>query len=62
MTVAEWWHREQAEIKVQQFVNVQTGEVQTYTEDALKASEDLQLFIQAGLLEFKRERMAKPSA
>jgi hypothetical protein len=59
VTVAEWWHREQAEIKVQQFLNVQNGEVQTYTEDAIKASEDLQLFIQAGLLQFKRERMAK---
>ena len=59
VTVAEWWHREQAEIKVQQFVNVQTGEVQTYTEDAIAKSEDLQLFIQLGLLEFKRERMAK---
>lgn len=59
VTVAEWWHREQAEIKVQQFLNVQNGEVQTYTEDAIKASEDLQLFIQAKLLEFKRERMAK---
>jgi hypothetical protein len=59
VTVAEWWHREQAEIKVQQFVNVQSGEVQTYTEDAIAKSEDLQLFIQLGLLEFKRERMAK---
>lgn len=59
VTVAEWWHREQAEIKVQQFVNVQSGEVQTYTEDAINASEDLQLFIQAKLLEFKRERIAK---
>ena len=59
VTVAEWWHREQAEIKVQQFVNVQTGEVQTYTEDAIAKSEDLQLFIQLGLLEFKRERQAK---
>lgn len=29
VTVAEWWHREQVEIKVQQFVNVQSGEVQT---------------------------------
>lgn len=59
VTVAEWWHREQAEIKVQQFINVQNGEVQTYTEDTIKASEDLQLFISAGLLEFKRERQAK---
>lgn len=59
VTVAEWWHREQAEIKVQQFLNVQSGEVQTYTEEAIAKSEDLQLFIQAGLLEFKRERLAK---
>lgn len=59
VTVAEWWHREQTEIKVQQFINVQSGEVQTYTEDALAASEDLQLFIATGLLEFKRERMSK---
>lgn len=59
VTVAEWWHREQAEIKVQQFLNVQSGEVQTYTEDTINASEELQLFIHAGLLQFKRERMAK---
>lgn len=59
VTVAEWWHREQAEIKVQQFINVQSGEVQNYTEEAIAKSDDLQLFIQAGLLEFKRERMAK---
>lgn len=59
VTVAEWWHREQAEIKVQQFINVQTGEVQTYTDDVIAKSEDLRLFIQAGLLEFKRERLAK---
>ena len=59
VTVAEWWHREQAEIKVQQFLNVQSGALQTYTEEAIAKSEDLQVFIQAGLLEFKRERMAK---
>lgn len=59
VTVAEWWHREQAEIKVQQFINVQSGEVQNYTEEAIAKSDDLQLFIQAGLLEFKRERLSK---
>jgi hypothetical protein len=59
VTVAEWWHREQAEIKVAQFLNQQSGSLQTYTEEAIAKSDEIQIAIQAGLLEFKRERMAK---
>lgn len=57
--VAEWWHREEAEVKIAQFLNVQTGALQTFAEDDVKGSADIQLAIEAGLLEFKRERLGK---
>jgi hypothetical protein len=66
VTVAEWWHREQAEIKVQQFRNVQTREILTYTEDAIARTPEVQAAIASGSdsggtagLVFVRERMAK---
>jgi len=66
VTVAEWWHREQAEIKVQQFLNAQTNEIMTYTEEAIARTPEVQASIAVGSqsggtagLIFKRERMAK---
>lgn len=59
VTVAEWWHREEADIKVSQFLNTVSGALQTFSEEAIAKSDDLQLGIQAGLLQFKRERTAK---
>src|SRR3569623_2022324 len=57
--VAEWWHRVEAEIKIAQFLNTQTGAVQTYAEDDIKTDPDIQVGIAAGLLQFKRERTGK---
>lgn len=57
--IAEWWHREEAEIKVQQFIDQMGGGVRTYTEDQINASPDLQMLIQAGRLIFTRERNGK---
>lgn len=59
VTVAEFWEREQIEKKVSQFLNRQTGELQVYADDDIEESEDLQMFVQMGLLEFKRARTAK---
>lgn len=59
ITVAEWWKRVEEEVKVQQFVDAMTGEVRTYSEKQVMGSEDLQQFIAAGRLMFKRERMGK---
>lgn len=59
VTVAERWKRVEAEIKVSQFLNLANNEVQTYSDEDLAASEDLQALLTTGLLEFKRSRMAK---
>lgn len=57
--VAERWKRVEAEVKVSQFRNLANGEMQTYSDEDLAASEDLQALLATGLLEFKRSRMAK---
>jgi hypothetical protein len=59
VTVAEWWHREQTEVKVSQFLNAVNGEAQTYKNSDIEGSEDLQAAIATGLLQFKRERLSK---
>ncbi len=59
VTVAERWKRTEEEIKVSQFLNLANGEMQTYSDEDLEASEDLQALLTTGLLEFKRSRMAK---
>lgn len=59
VTVAEWWTRTETDIKVQQFLNTNNQQVQTYTEEGIASSEDLQFAIANGFLQFKRERMAK---
>jgi hypothetical protein len=56
---AEWWHRVEEEVKIAQFQNVQTGEIQTYSAETIEKSAELQTFIEMGLLQFKRERMGK---
>ena len=57
--VAEWWHREEQDVAIAQFLNKVTGGLQTYTKDDLEKSEDLQLALQKGMLEFRRERVGK---
>lgn len=55
--IAEWWKRVETDIKVQQFMNPMTGEVVSYTSDAIARSEEIADYITR--LEFKRERTAK---
>jgi hypothetical protein len=57
--VAEWWNREEIEVKVAQFRNLQDGSVVTYATSDIEKSPDIQAFIEAGLLEFTRERTGK---
>lgn len=59
VTVAERWKRSEEEIKVSQFLNLANGEMQTYSDEDLEKSEDLQALLTTGLLEFKRSRNAK---
>lgn len=56
---AEWWKREEAEIKIAQFLDQRNGEIRTYSQDQIEKDEDIQLFLETGILEFKRERMGK---
>lgn len=56
--IAEWWNRVEEQVKVSQFLN-QNGSVQTFSDEDIGASTDLQVAIQAGILQFKRSRMAK---
>jgi hypothetical protein len=57
--VAEWWNRVEAEVKVAQFIDKRDGKAYTYTQDQIKTDPDVQALLGAGLLEFKRERVAK---
>jgi hypothetical protein len=57
--VAEWWHREESEIQIAQFLNVQTGALQTFSVPDIEEDEDIQLALAAGLLQFKRQRTGK---
>lgn len=59
VTVAERWKRVETEVKVSQFLNLANGEMQTYSDEVLQTDEDLQMLLTAGLLEFKRSRMAQ---
>ena len=56
---AEWWHRDEVDVKIAQFLNVETGQLQTFAEDDIKTSPDIQLGIGTGKLQFKRERIGK---
>lgn len=53
---AEWWHRSEVEVKISQFLNAQTGALQTYADKDVESDPDLQLAIEAGLLQYKRSR------
>ena len=57
--VAEWWHRIESEVQVFQFFNKVAGGIQTYTKEAIDGAQDIQAAIEAGLLEFRRERVGK---
>lgn len=56
---AEWWQRREAEIKIAQFLDQRSGQIFTYSEDQIANDTDVQTLLQAGILQFKRERMAK---
>jgi hypothetical protein len=56
---AEWWHREQSDVMISQFLNAQTGALQTFRDDDIKSDPDIQVAIEAGLLQFKRSRTGK---
>jgi len=57
--VAEWWSRKEEQVKVQQFVDVRSNRPITLTAEQLASDEDIQMALQLGLLQFKRERDAK---
>jgi hypothetical protein len=57
--VAEWWSRVEAEVKVAQFIDKRGGQAYTYTQDQIESDADVQALLGAGVLEFKRERVAK---
>ena len=57
--VAEWWSREEAEVKIGQFLDNRSDRLVTFSIDQVANDEDVQLFLQQGILELKRERVAK---
>ncbi len=57
--VAEWWSRSEETEKVAQFADARTGRMSVFTKAQIEQDEDIQLALQAGFLEFKRERDAK---
>ena len=57
--VAEWWHRTEEDIEVQQFMDLRSNSLVSFTAKDLAEDEDLQLLAQAGVLEFKRKRTSK---
>lgn len=57
--VAEWWSRTEEDAKVLQFQDMRSQRLITLTEDQVKGDEDIQLALEVGYLQFRRERDAK---
>jgi hypothetical protein len=56
---AEWWNRVEAEVKIAQFQDLRSGQIYTYSQKQIEEDTDVQTLLQAGILQFKRERMGK---
>jgi hypothetical protein len=56
---AEWWNRVEAEVKIAQFADLRSGQIYTYSQKQIEEDTDVQTLLQAGILQFKRERMGK---
>jgi hypothetical protein len=57
--VAEWWTRDKVDSLILQFLDNRDGTILTISKKEFESKEDLQFLAQEGILEFKRERVAK---